>query len=191
MEFLYSIDVGIFRFLNGTVQNPLLDLLMPFLTDLNRNPIVLLLVVVLWVLLLLKGGRNGRIAALLLVPTIFFSDQLNSSLVKHLFARPRPCHMLSGVHLLVSCGSGWSFPSSHAVNNFAAAVVLSAYLPKWSWGFYTFAVLIAFSRIYVGVHYPSDVLGGALLGFGCGWLMVFLYRYAERWWSKSRTAIGE
>ena len=187
MEFLSTLDILVFRFLNGTLQNPLFDWLMPFLTDLNKHPLALVFVVILWILLLVKGGRAGRIAALLLIPTIAFSDQLNSTFVKHLVDRPRPCHMLAGVHLLVSCGSGWSFPSSHAVNNFAGAVVLATYLPRWSWAFYAFAATIAFSRVYVGVHYPSDVLGGTLLGFACGWLMVFLYRYGEGWWLRIRS----
>ncbi|MBI3789025.1 MAG: phosphatase PAP2 family protein, partial [Ignavibacteriales bacterium] len=94
-DFLYSIDLKLFYFGNQTLQNSLFDVLMPFVTDLNKKPLALIVVGILWILLLLKGGRNGRIAALLLIPTIVFSDQLNSSFLKYLIERARPCHVLS------------------------------------------------------------------------------------------------
>ncbi len=181
-DFLYSIDLKLFYFGNQTLQNSLFDVLMPFVTDLNKKPLALVVVGILWILLLLKSGRNGRIAALLLIPTIVFSDQLNSSFLKYLIERARPCHVLSDIHLLVSCGSGYSFPSSHAVNNFAAATVLAYFLPRWTWAFFTFAGIVAFSRVYVGVHYPSDVLAGSMLGLVCGGLMVVIYNRIELWW---------
>jgi len=174
--------------MNHSLQNPLFDAAMPFFTDLNKQPIALVVAGLLWLLLLVKGGRNGRIAALLLIPTIYFSDQLSSTFVKHLIDRLRPCHVLNDVHLLVPCGSGFSFPSSHAVNNFAAAVVLSHYVPKGVWGFYSFAALMAFSRPYVGVHYPSDIFAGTAIGIGCGALIVVVYTRVEAWWNGRRTA---
>lgn len=183
VDFLYSLDLSVFYFVNIQMQNRVFDAVMPLLTDLNKQPLALGGALILWVLLLVKGGREGRIAALLLIPTIAFSDQFNSTWLKHIFERPRPCHVLPDVHLLVTCGSGFSFPSSHAVNNFAAATVLSFYLRKWLWWFLAFASFVAFSRVYVGVHYPSDVLGGSILGIGCGALLVFLYRVIARQWS--------
>lgn len=187
VDFLYSIDLSLFYFINHSLQNPFFDAAMPFITDLNKKPLALIIVAFLWILLLAKGGKSGRTAALLLIPTIVFSDQFNSVVLKFFFERLRPCHALQDVHLLVSCGSGYSFPSSHAVNNFAGAVVLSYYLPKWKGGFYLFAAIVAFSRVYVGAHYPSDVLGGAMVGVGCGALVVFLFTRAEAWWKSRKT----
>jgi len=183
IQFLHTIDRNLFSFCNKTLQNALLDAVMPFITDLNKNPAALVVVGILWLLLLWRGGNGGRVAALLLVPTIAFSDQLNSSLLKHLIVRPRPCHVLTDVHLLVTCGSGYSFPSSHAVNNFAGALVLSYFLPRWTWAFFAFAGLVAFSRIYVGVHYPADVLAGAIIGLICASLVILLFTIAEHWWN--------
>ncbi len=183
MDILQAIDVSLFRSLNGGLANPVFDLLMPFLTDLNKQKIVLVLVAVIILWMLVKGDRSIRWAAVLLIVTIAVSDQLSSSVIKHWFERPRPCHMLANVRLLVDCGSGFSFPSSHAVNNFAGALVLAWFIPRGVWWFFGFAAVVAFSRIYVGVHYPLDILGGAVIGLVCGGLVLVLFHALDRTWS--------
>ena len=189
-EVLYGIDVAVFRFLNQMIANPVFDLLMPFLTDLNKQPIILFLVGAGLIALAVKGGVMGRTTVILLILTILLSDQLNSSVIKHPFPRIRPCHVLNDVHLLVGCGSGYSFPSSHAVNNVAAATVLSYFYRKWLWAFMTFAGVVAFSRVSVGVHYPFDILAGAVLGVVIGVLVLFGYRFIIGQWSR-RQKTGE
>ena len=185
-DFLLEFDRSLFYFCNQSMRNWLFDIVFPFLTDLNRKPVALVIVGLLWVLLLLKGGRHGRIAALLLIPTIALSDQLSSSVLKFIIERARPCHELANVHLLVGCGSGYSFPSSHAVNNFAGALVLSYFLPRWTWAFFSFAALVAFSRVYVGVHYPSDIIGGAIIGMIIGAAVLTSFRVTEEWWIRRK-----
>ena len=186
LDALVSIDKELFYFFNQGVQNWLFDEVLPFLTDINRKPVGIVILAILWLLLLTKGGRPGRFAALLLLPTIALSDQLNSSFLKFIIDRPRPCHELANVHLLVGCGSGYSFPSSHAVNNFAAAAILSYFLPRWVWGFFCYACVIAFSRVYVGVHYPSDVLTGSIVGLMIGFGVVVVFRQLEEWWRRRK-----
>ncbi len=181
-DVLLEMDRTLFYFCNQGLRNWLFDALLPFVTDLNRKPLALVIVGILWILLLTKGGRHGRIAALLLIPTITLSDQLSSSILKFLIERARPCHELANVHLLVGCGSGYSFPSSHAVNSFAGAIVLAYFVPRWTWAFFSFAVLVAFSRVYVGVHYPSDVIGGAIIGLLIGAAVIVSFRVFEEWW---------
>jgi undecaprenyl-diphosphatase len=188
---LIDLDKELFLFLNQGTRNWLFDVVLPFLTDINRKPIGLVILAILWLLLLTKGGRPGMIAALLLIPTIALSDQLNSSFLKFIVDRPRPCHELANVHLLVGCGSGYSFPSSHAVNNFAAAMVLSYFLPRWTWAFFCYASVICFSRIYVGVHYPSDVIAGAMIGLAVGFFVVAAFRQTEEWWRRRRASKTE
>ncbi|HYQ86202.1 MAG TPA: phosphatase PAP2 family protein [Bacteroidota bacterium] len=186
VEFLYSIDKAVFYFCNQTIANPVFDAAMPILTDWNQHWYGRVLFGILWLLLVWKGGKKGRTAALLLIPLIFMSDQLNNNLLKRVFARPRPCHIVDGkmvlehVRLLVSCGGGFSFPSGHAVNNFAAASFFSHYYRRRAWAFYTYAGLIAFSRMSVGVHYPSDVLAGAAVGALCASVVIHLWRLVER-----------
>ncbi|MBI3005266.1 MAG: phosphatase PAP2 family protein [Ignavibacteriales bacterium] len=179
-EFLFLIDKAVFYFVNHSLENVVFDVLMPFVTDLNKNRPAVVLVLLALILWAVKGGRNARIAILLLIPTIALSDQLSSSVIKFLLERPRPCHELSDVRLLVSCGSGYAFPSSHAVNNFAGALVISFFFQRFAWAWFSFAGLVAFSRIYVGVHYPSDVIGGAVIGLVCGGVIIALFTFSEK-----------
>ncbi len=179
IELLYSIDKSIFIFFNQTISNPLFDVSMPIITDLNKHWWGLTLFGLIWCLLFFAGGKKGKTVALLLLVVIAVTDQLNSNLLKNIVDRPRPCREIDGktivenVRLLVGCGGGHSFPSSHAANNFAAACLLSFYFRRWKRGFYLFAGMVAFSRISVGVHYPSDILGGAVVGFICASVIIF------------------
>ncbi len=178
-EFLYSIDKAVFFFINQTISNPVLDWLMPFLTDLNKNKAAVAIVAILWLWLMIRGGKTGRTAGILLVLSIVVGDQFSSSVLKNLFSRVRPCHALQGVRLLVDCGSGLSFPSSHAVNNFAGATILSHYYRKYAWGWFSLASLIALSRPYIGVHYPSDIAGGAAIGWACATCLIAAWEFVE------------
>ena len=180
-EFLWSIDQAIFVFLNASLANPVFDVSMPILTDLNRHWWGLTAFGAAWLLLFWRGGRRGRVVATLLFLVILLTDQLNSAVLKDLFQRARPCHVIDGVravaqvHLLVDCGGGYSFPSSHAANNFAAAFLLSHFYRRWWVTFYGFAAAVAFSRISVGVHYPSDILGGAVVGILCAGAVIMAW----------------
>lgn len=181
-ELLFTLDKAVFEFVNHSLENRLFDILMPFITDLNRNTPALVVVGLALVFWFIKGGRNARLAILLLVPTIALSDQLSSSVVKFILERPRPCHVLPDVHLLVSCGSGYAFPSSHAVNSFAGALVISFFFPRTAWSWFLYASVVAFSRVYVGVHYPADVIGGAVIGLGCGGFVIVAFDSVEKTW---------
>ena len=162
-------------FLNTALATPVGDVLWPAITHYDRFLAVRVVLVLVWIALIAKGGRRGRMAALVLVPVIVVSDQLNSHVIKELIGRPRPCHLIDGVRIvdglrmLVDCGPGFSFMSSHAVNNAAAATVLSYYYPRLTWVFILLASIVALSRVFVGVHYPLDIVAGAVLGAGLGY----------------------
>ncbi|MBM2815343.1 MAG: Membrane-associated phospholipid phosphatase [Ignavibacteria bacterium] len=170
LQYLVLIDREIFYFFNHTMSNYLFDIFFPFITN-SKNWMPVYILMFLW--LFIKGGKNGRICGITLLLTAVVSDQTSSHLLKELIGRIRPCHVLPDVHLLVPCGGGKSLPSSHAVNNFAAAYVLTYYYKNLRILFYTIATLVALSRVFVGVHYPADIAFGALWGLLIGFLMVY------------------
>lgn len=186
IEALYNLDVALFVFINQTTANPVGDFLWPLITHYDRFLVVRVVLVGVWVTLLLRGRARGRRVALLLIPVLVCADQFSSNFLKELIARPRPCHTVDGVavvetvRLLVDCGPGKSFPSSHAVNNFAVATLFSWWYPGGRWWFYGWAALVALSRPAVGVHYPSDILGGALIGSAVALLVIQAWMGLER-----------
>jgi len=186
LEFFYQLDVTVFYFINNTLSNPFFDKVFPFLTELKNWYIAY---IILFVIMITKGGRSGRIAAIVMVFLITASDQLSSSLLKSLFERIRPCNALENVNILVTCTESFSFPSSHAVNNFAAAIFFTMLFPKYKIWFFTVAVLQAFSRPYVGVHYPSDVLGGAVIGLVIGYFFGWIALRINKYFTEKRTPI--
>lgn len=171
MDFLANFDTALFYFFNGDIANSLFDKIMPFVTE-NRHWIIVYIVLFTW--LFWKGGKNGRVAGLLLIAGLIIADQLSSSVVKELVGRLRPCKALPDVRLLVSCGGGLSFPSSHAANTFFGAVVLSNYYRHYAWIYFSIAAIVSFSRVYCGVHYPLDILGGAVLGSTIGIGIIYI-----------------
>jgi undecaprenyl-diphosphatase len=186
IHFLSSTDTAIFFFFNQTISNPVTDFLWPLITEYSGFLVVRVALLGVWALLMIWGGTRGRTAALLCVIILVASDQLSSFVIKPLLSRPRPCHevggvpVLEGVRLLVNCGSGKSFPSSHAVNNFAMAALFSFYYRRWSWAFFSWATLVALSRVAVGVHYPSDVAGGAVIGVAVALAIIALWTMIQR-----------
>lgn len=161
MDLLYSLDVWLFHIGNRTLANPVFDVLMPLLTN---ERYALFLYVPALLLLLWKGGRTGRLCVGIVLLVIIIGDQVNSSFIKEVVGRIRPCRVLPDVRLLVGCGAGKSFPSTHAVNNFAAAVIFGYFYRSARPYLFGYATVVAYTRVYCGVHYPSDVLGGAVLG---------------------------
>ena len=146
---------------------------MPILTDLNYWRIPLTLMVIL---LFIFGKKRGWIAVILLIVGITLSDQICNSLIKPLVGRIRPCHVLENVHLLINCTRSFSFPSSHATNIFTGTIILSFIYRKLRIALLFIATTVAYSRVYVGVHYPLDVLGGIVLGILCAMIIIMFYR---------------
>ncbi len=120
---------------------------------------------------------------------VTITDLVSSRFFKPFVGRLRPCNdvsMSADIHFLASyCGQNGSFTSSHAANHFALATFLFITLygvwGKWCYLFFVWALLICYSQIYVGVHFPLDVIGGALLGIVVGWLAgIFFNRKAGK-----------
>jgi len=176
LEWLLQVDRAAFLFINGSLANPVTDWIMPVITNDN----FLRGIYVLGLLAILAVGRKRAIWVVLFsAVTVALTDQSSSALLKPLFGRLRPCQVMS-VHLLVRCGAGFSFPSSHAVNLFGQALFVGLLYKKYLPYLIAFAFLVGASRAFVGVHYPLDVLGGMALGTAEGAAMVWLHRRLTR-----------
>lgn len=173
IETLINIDIYLFHLINSYLTLSIFDKFMPLITNV-RYWYITYLIFALW--LIFKGGKKGRLALITLVVAVILTDQINSAFLKELFGRIRPCHTLKNVHLLINCPISKSFPSSHAANNFLAAVILSFFYKQYNKIFLFIAILISYSRIYVGVHYPSDIIGGALVGIIIGLLILLIVK---------------
>ncbi|MEC7622006.1 MAG: phosphatase PAP2 family protein [Candidatus Neomarinimicrobiota bacterium] len=170
LQSLINIDKSIFSFFNSTISNPIFDVFFPIITNQDIWTIPILIGVII---LSIKGGKRGKISSAILVIAIILADYSSAQILKPFFQRLRPSHeLIDGIRLLVPKGGKYGFVSSHAANIFAAATVLSYFYIKYKKLFFTIAVLVAFSRVYVGVHYPADIFFGSLLGYGLAWIVL-------------------
>lgn len=175
LEQLIQFDQNLFFAINHGLSNPFFDWLMPALR--NRffwTPLYLFIIV----FFIRNYGKQGWIMILFLGLTFGFTDFFSSSIVKPGVQRLRPCNdpdIKAEVKNIIACGSGYSFPSSHATNHFGlAAFLIVMFYHKWKLilplGLF-WAASISFAQIYVGVHYPVDILAGAILGGMIGYIM--------------------
>ncbi len=168
LDKLLKIDNEWFTAINNGMANDWFDVLMPVLRN-QYTWIPLYVFTAFW--LLYKYKLQGFWFIAFTLVTFFLSDQISASLIKPFIERLRPCRepmLAEQVRLLVHCGSGFSFPSSHATNHFGFAIIVGVSLYndiKWPmYSLLAIATLVSFAQVYVGVHYPIDVLAGALLG---------------------------
>lgn len=188
LEQLNQIDQNIFFFVNKDLSNPVFDMIMPLLR--NRffwTPLYLFLTI----FFVRNYQKRGWIIIIGMALTFGVTDYFSSSIIKPAVERIRPCNdptLKAQVNIRIACGTGFSFPSSHAANHFALAIFLiTIFYDKWRmimplailWAF-----SISFAQVYVGVHYPGDILFGAIVGSMIGYVtsMILLHTKLFNTW---------
>lgn len=165
LEYLESVDSAVFLNINHDLTNPLFDAVFPSLRELTYV-IWLIVIVYFW-------SKNEKKLALLLAVSIA-AGAIFTYPLKFLIDRARPYETIESARLLTPAEFDPSFPSGHAEMSFLAATVVSRFHPEYAKYLYSFSFIVVLSRVYVGVHFPGDVVAGVIIGMmiGRGMLMV-------------------
>lgn len=181
---LSEVDHEIWRYLHVAWRSDMLDAVMPyFRNQFTWAPLYLFLLIFMPA----NFGKRGWLWCIGFLLCFALADMISGSLIKPLVQRVRPCNdprFMQMVHLIVPRSSGWSFPSSHAANHFALGAFSAATLHgrlRWFWPIpICWAFVVSYAQVYVGVHWPMDVIAGGLLGVSIGFLVAKIF---HRKWS--------
>ncbi|MBE6822077.1 phosphatase PAP2 family protein [Caproiciproducens sp. LBM24188] len=167
---ILNMDNKLLALIQRRARCSFLDKIMPAITSLGTCGLIWGIVVVIFLRI-----RVYRRAGLVLFVTLAICALLTNLVLKPLVARPRPCHVTPEVPLLIPCPMDYSFPSGHTMSSFAAAFIIACTLPHLGVFVFLLAATIAYSRLYLFVHYPSDVLAGSLIGTAISIMMMLIF----------------
>ena len=179
LDFLLSIDRACFILINNSLSNPLFDFIMPLFDD-TRYLIPIMLFPFISAIIFDKKNR-WKLAVL--IPLVIILVDQSGLFLKKTILRPRPWAGMAPElvnHLVAQKGRNYSFPSNHAANMSGLAVVFSAIYYQYIYLFWSIAGIVIFSRVYIGVHYPSDVVAGWLIGTAYGLLLIKSWKFFNR-----------
>ena len=172
-----QLDFSVLYWIQHTFRCAVFDYFMPKITFLGELGLIWLVFAA--ILLCLPKYRR---AGILLLASLAIGVLIGNVALKNLFLRSRPCWLDPSVRLLISVPRDYSFPSGHTLSSVIAASILTAADRRFGYAVVPLAVLIAFSRLYLYAHFPSDVLAAAVLGVMIGELAF----YADRRWTERR-----
>ena len=172
---LHGMDAAVLLFIQNTLRNPVFTAFFKFITGLGDHGMIWILIT----LILLCFGKTRKIG-LICAAALLTEYVLGDLLIKRMVARTRPYEVVEGLTRLIKAQRDYSFPSGHTGSSFACACILYRMTPrKYGIAALVLAALIGFSRLYLGVHYPSDVIAGML--FGTGVSAAVYYAMRQKW----------
>jgi len=179
MDFLNPYELPILDWIRNHVANPFLDVIMPIITHFCEGGIGWILIAVV-LLFFRKTRKTGITMGIALVIGLLLCNLT----LKPIVGRMRPFAFNPDIELIIPQPSEYSFPSGHSVSSFEGAFAIYLYNKKWGIPALVLATLIALSRLYLYVHYPTDVLFGSLLGCLFAWLAYLFVNWCEKVWQK-------
>ena len=167
---MMKLDFLILDFISENIKNPFLDFLMPKISALGNGGLIWIAVTI--ILLAIPKYRKGGVA---LAVGLIASLLIGNLTLKPLIARTRPFDLVEGIELLISAPTDYSFPSGHTLSSVIAAAILTMTDKRFGYAAIPLAVLISFSRLYLYVHFPSDILGGVIIGLLISAVIYFIF----------------
>lgn len=172
IEAITSIDINILMFIREYFANPLMDKIMVLISTLGNIGFIWILIGIILIV-----NKKYRAMGIVLIIALLIEVTVVDGIVKNLVQRDRPFLAFPEMKLLIEMPTSYSFPSGHTASSFAAATVLGRYFRKYRYIAYGSAILMGFSRLYLFVHYPSDVIVGAIIGIICGIVAIEIAKY--------------
>lgn len=171
LDFLRKVDNIILNWINVRLRNKTFDKIMPIITSIGNLGIVWIIISVL----LLLRKNNYKVLGQMIIISLIITTIIGEGIIKNIVKRKRPFYGDDDKKILITRPITYSFPSGHTASSFAVATVFIKTDNAASLGIVLLANLIAFSRVYLGVHYPSDVIGGGIIGTICGFITFILF----------------
>lgn len=170
INFIQSLDNSVLLFIKDNMHSFAMDRAMIFFTSIGNSGLI-------WIFaaIILLISKKHRKTGIVLAISLILGAVLGEAIIKNIVQRPRPCVNIPAADMLIAKPLSYSFPSGHTTSSFAAAGVLAKYYRGYAPWFFIMAAIIAFSRLYLYVHYPSDVLAGIILGILCSKAAIYIF----------------
>lgn len=170
MNFIQNIDIYLLDLIHKSIANDFLDKIMICITSIGNLGLIWIAISVLLLI-----SKKYRRVGILCIASLILSSLIGEVVLKNLVQRGRPFTAIEGINLLVKAPKSFSFPSGHTASSFAVATVIGRKIKNFKLPIYILAFAIAFSRLYLYVHYPSDVLVGILIGIVSANIILYIY----------------